>query len=334
MPDITKKPLSEVVDMYFQGKRGMISSSTVERYRCTTNDFTDFLGDAPFGEVTSSDWLRWRGGLFDRGLTRATVDSYIRVVRQFYNWLEGHRLVTPEENLGRYLQKPKLERGQPKAIRTDDVLKVLVYLAKVERSGLEPAALITRDRAMILFLADTGCRSGGLVSLNKEALDMKARRAIVAEKGKGGKKHRLVFFGERTQAALKDWLYFHPAGWQEAGPETPLFVSVALNQSVGERITTSGVYQMLKYRSKDVGIEGRFNPHAFRHGAAREWLRNGADLATVAQLLGHTTVAVTERHYAVWAQEELAIRHRRVAYVDGLKNGSHRVDHPNGEKRS
>lgn len=321
MPEIDTKPLSDVVDVYFNGKKGMVSESTIERYRTTTNDFTDFFEDRPFGELGPADWVRWRKSLFERGLARATVRSYIRVVRQFYNWLEGHRLIAPEDNLGQLLRKPKLERGAPKAVDTDDMLAVLAHLAHQERWGLEPAALLARDRAIILFLADTGCRSGGLVGLDKRALDLQARRAIVAEKGKGGKKHRLVFFGERTQAALKDWLYLHPADWPAAGPDTPVFVSVALNQSVGQRLTWSGVYQTLKNRAAQAGIDGRFNPHAFRHGAAREWLRNGADLASVAQLLGHTSVQVTERHYAVWAQQELAERHAEFAYVDGLSRG-------------
>ncbi len=73
-------------------------------------------------------------------------------------------------------------------------------------------------------------------------------------------------------------------------------------------MTTGGVYQMLRRLAKEANITGRFNPHAFRHGWAREALRKGANL-DVAQLLGHEDESTTARFYARWSDAELKERH-------------------------
>jgi len=51
---------------------------------------------------------------------------------------------------------------------------------------------------------------------------------------------------------------------------------------------------MLKRRAKRAGVQGRSNPHAFRHAFAREYLMSGGDLATLYQLMGHGSVKVTK----------------------------------------
>lgn len=192
--------------------------------------------------------------------------------------MQEQHLITEEENIAKRLKKPNLERGEPKAATVEDIRAVLEALSFNQRWGLEPMASIARDRAIILFLVDTGCRVGGLCSITNERLDLADYRAIVHEKGKGGRKPRLVFFSEATKAAVEDWLHYHPT-WLEKGPETPLFVGLFTDHH-GVWLSPTGVYQLMVRRAKSAGLRGRFTPHALRHSAAREWLRNGADLAT------------------------------------------------------
>ena len=66
------------------------------------------------------------------------------------------------------------------------------------------------------------------------------------------------------------------------------------------------------------GIKGRFNPHSLRHAFARRVLQQGADLATVSQLMGHSSVEVTVRFYARWADDELGELHDRYSPLMGL----------------
>ena len=75
-------------------------------------------------------------------------------------------------------------------------------------------------------------------------------------------------------------------------------------------MTPSGIYRILEKLARQGGVKGRFNPHSFRHALARCLLRNGADMGTVSQILGHTDVETTHRFYARWTEDELVERHR------------------------
>jgi len=66
-------------------------------------------------------------------------------------------------------------------------------------------------------------------------------------------------------------------------------------------------------------VSGRCNPHSFRHNFAREYLRNGGDLATLAKLLGHSNISTTASYYAVFASDELAQFHERYSPLKSLK---------------
>jgi site-specific recombinase XerD len=80
-------------------------------------------------------------------------------------------------------------------------------------------------------------------------------------------------------------------------------------------LKASGVYQVLERTARRGGVRGRWNPHAFRHGFARGLLDNGADLATVSQLMGHSDVSITVRFYARWSDEELHRKHARFTWL-------------------
>ena len=222
------------------------------------------------------------------GLSVASVAGYVRAVRRLFAFL--HEEGTLPSNPARRLQSPKIPRGEPKAYQVDDFLKLLAVTA-----GDDPASL--RDRAIILFLADTGCRVGGLAGLAPADLDMRRRIARLTEKGG---KVRLVPFSEPTRAALAAWLAVRPDGgglW------------VNLGNRGGETLTVEGIRQVMKRRGRAAGVEGPVNPHSFRHGFAREYLLNGGDLASLADLLGHSDVHVTWQHYAIFQTAELAAKH-------------------------
>jgi site-specific recombinase XerD len=76
-----------------------------------------------------------------------------------------------------------------------------------------------------------------------------------------------------------------------------------------EQLTVSGVNQVLKRLKKRAGVTGRANPHAFRHGFAKDYLMAGGDLASLADLMGHESVETTKSFYAVFEQEDLRRKH-------------------------
>ena len=80
----------------------------------------------------------------------------------------------------------------------------------------------------------------------------------------------------------------------------------------GGRLTVPGARHLIQRLARKVGVNGRVNPHSWRHAFARRCVRSGLDLSRTARLLGHKSVTVTARYYAVWDGDELAEAHARV----------------------
>ena len=136
-------------------------------------------------------------------------------------------------------------------------------------------------------------------------LDMKNHRAIVIEKGR---KARTVVFTAFTAALLQQWL--------TGRADVP---HVFFNLRTNEPLTRSGLEQLMKRLKKKAGVKGRTNPHAFRHAFAREYLRNGGDLATLSRLMGHSEVGTTAAHYALYSQNELANIHEALSPMNQIQ---------------
>jgi integrase/recombinase XerD len=119
----------------------------------------------------------------------------------------------------------------------------------------------------------------------------------------------MVVYTTYTQQALQKWLGLH-------GSLSPyIFISMENDQ---EPLTESGLNQLLIRLKKRANVEGRVNPHSFRHNFAREYLRNGGDLVTLARLLGHKDIKTTADYYAIFAPDELAELHEKFSPLKGL----------------
>ncbi|RME70565.1 MAG: hypothetical protein D6784_16520 [Chloroflexi bacterium] len=287
----TGKRLSDVILEFDLFLASDASAGTRKLYRYTLNKLLDFLGDVALESITIANLRRWLVVIKNSGLSVYTVHRDVRQVKRFFRWLveEGYL----EESPAQRLNLPRLPRGEPpKAISESDLEKML-HCAK---SGS------VRDYAILRFLAETGCRVGGLVSLRLADLDLNQQRALVREKGQ---KTRYVYFGVATVQAIEAWLNERPDGGVDRvfmGKRGPL--------------TPSGVYRILERLACKAGVK-RFNPHSFRHALARRLLQNGADLGTVSEILGHSNYETTHKFYARWSDEELSERHSRYGGVLG-----------------
>lgn len=230
----------------------------------------------------------------------ASVDSHVTALHSFFSWCaREYELPNPMENIRRAPRRsPKV-----KAISSEDFVKLFDATADTDGG--------TRDRAILAFLADTGCRLAGLVHLKCSDLDLDARRAVVTEKGN---KTRKVVFTHTTARLLFAWLSVRRSR------SDFVFTSVV---PPFECLSPDGVQQVIKRLKRRAKITGRVNPHAFRHAFAREYLKNGGDIVTLARLLGHSDVNTTAAYYAVFSQDELAELHEKYSPLKGLLEMNH-----------
>lgn len=284
------------------------SARTVGDYRQKLGTLLVFLGDRPVDQVTASDLrqyiadLRTRGKRYtghpvrpetEGGLSPASVAGYVRCVKRLFNFLQEEEVING--NPARRIKGSKPKRGEPKGISREDLRAILKATA-----GDAPNEI--RNHALILFLADTGCRVGGLVGLRLADLDLDAGTALVLEKGD---KPRRVFFSETTRVALAAWLAIRP------NLETPYLWVKLGDKGVGQVMTTGAVNEVLRRLKATAGVKGPCNPHSFRHGFAREYLLSGGDMGTLADLMGHSDIATTWQSYAIFRTSELQAKHEK-----------------------
>jgi len=273
-----------------------VKQDTVTWYRVRLARFLSKYGDWDVKKIDIDavrDYIVWLRG---EELSPHYFYSHVRVVRRLFKWLYEERWI--HDPFWRKLKLPKLPQQLPKAVEISDVIKLLSHCN-------EPIAG-KRDKAIILFLLDTGCRVGGLCKLTKNELDLEKMKAKLHEKGD---KVRVVLFVEKTVEAICQWLEVRPFNDSEF-----VFTSLAENRPMNP----NSVIQMLRRRKRRCGIDGRVNPHAFRHAFAREYLQNGGDLASVSDLMGHSQIIVTKNNYAVFLPEEHRDKHKAFSPVSQL----------------
>lgn len=187
------------------------------------------------------------------------------------------------------IKVPKVKRPLPRVFSAQEVDALL------SPKDNAPAAL--RDIAAAELLYASGLRVGELCALNLSDLDFKCQEVRVW--GKGGKE-RVVPFGKSAAVALQAYLAVR-AAFKPAAECPALF----LNQR-GGRLTTRGMEQRLTALAAAQGISG-LTPHKLRHSFATELLGGGADIRSVQELLGHSSLAATQ----IYTHVDLA-RLRRV----------------------
>ena len=150
-----------------------------------------------------------------------------------------------------------------------------------------------RDAVILELLYATGMRISELCSLNFYDIGDDSVRVV----GKGSKE-RIIPIHQRALSILDRYLvHFYPI--ERPQNTSPLFVS-----KKGIRISRNCVWRRMQYYSKKIGLAKKISPHTLRHSFATHLLENGADIRIIQELLGHETIATTEKYLHV-AQNKL-----------------------------
>lgn len=305
--------LRDAIRLFISARVHTVTAKTLRNNELYLRSLTDCLDNPLVHEITLHDLRLWRSTLFEKqaryvthnrrapvmgGYSIYTIKGILEAVRQLFNWLNREGIL--ETNVARKLELPPLPAGPPKAITPRDLEKLI---ETARRSATK--TLSARNVALILFLRDTGCRLCGVAGLRLEHLDAANCRALVWEKGRGGKsKARAVFFTKETQAALNQWLAARPRAIPLPGETLDDHVFVAERYPF-KPLTEEAIYCVFRALKKRAGITGRVNPHSLRHARAKTMLEHGAPLGVVSRILGHSDVRVTDAYYGVYAAHEL-----------------------------
>ncbi len=261
--------------------------------------------------------LHARGGTALEDATAADVAAHLAALRATHNSSSVARALSSIRGFHRFCVEEGLRADDPTvdlpSISVTELLPKALSEEETERLlgtvvGTGPSVL--RDRALLEVLYGTGARVSEVVGLNlgdvAGALDDVADGrhdggppAFVRVLGKGGKE-RVVPLGRLARQALVEWLsgpgrpLLEPRRWRRRSDAEAVFLNTR-----GSRLTRVGAYGVVKKYATRAGLADRVSPHVLRHSCATHMLGRGADVRVVQELLGHASIATTQRYTKV-----------------------------------
>jgi tyrosine recombinase XerC len=217
--------------------------------------------------------------LHEKKRKKTTIGRKLAALRSFYDFCLRKNWIA--ENPAKILATPRQEKRVPSFLSEDET-SALLDLPRSE----EPLDL--RDKAILELFYATGIRVSELVGI--ETADLHFGERLVRVRGKG-KKERIVPFGSKAREALEDYRRVRPQ-LAEGGDGGEAFF---LNYR-GGRLTTRSVQRMVHKYIRRTAVSRKISPHSLRHSFASHLLGRGADLRVIQELLGHASLATTQKY--------------------------------------
>lgn len=223
------------------------------------------------------DLRGYAASLSERGLARASVARKLASVRSFHDHLV--RAGDAEQNPAELLPTPKPESRLPRVLGPDEVAALLDRIPAT-------TPLEVRDRAIFEVVYSCGLRAEEVVTLDLGSIDFDSEALRVLGKGS---KTRIIPIGEPAQRALDRYVQRARPALASGRAEVALFLSRR-----GRRLSTSDVRRRLALWVREAAVAGHISPHTLRHSFATHLLEGGADLRSIQELLGHSSVSTTQ----------------------------------------
>jgi len=249
-------------------------------------------------QITPSTIRYYLFWLSETGHNEGGIHACYRSLKTFLRWWEMETEPEGWSNPIRKVKAPRVSIEPLEPVSIDDLEKMLATCKGSDFYNV-------RDRAVMLFLYDTGARASEFCSVNLEDCNQITGEVMIRQ-GKG-RKPRSVFLGKKTRKALRNYLKQLPEG-----------EGLWLNGS-GERLTYWGLDEIVSRRSIIAGI-AKPELHSFRRAFALNMLRAGVDLESIAKLMGHADLQVLKR-YLKQSTEDLRQAHAKGSPVDNQIKG-------------
>jgi integrase/recombinase XerD len=288
------------------------SPRTLSAYRRDLAAYATSVGADSMESATSAQVASYVASLRATH-SAASVARALSSIRGYHRFLveEGVRVDDPTVDLPG-IGLPDL---LPKALSEEEAGRLLGAVV-----GTGP--LFLRDRALLEVLYGTGARVSEAVGLNigdvAEAVES-TDLALIRVFGKGSKE-RVVPLGRLAREALAQWLsgegrpHLEPKAWRRRSDADAVFLNAR-----GGRLSRVGAFGVVKKYATRVGLADQVSPHVLRHSCASHMLAHGADIRVVQELLGHASIATTQRYTKVSPE------HLRRAYEGAHPRASSRT---------
>ena len=310
--------LSRAVEGYLLHKSASGRSKyTIRNYRNQLGRFCSQLDDCPIDKVSPQDielfleWLRMEYrytkvgtlAIDPRPLSAKTIRNAWAALSNFWNWSSREfNIKNPFD-----IPSPKAPHTPVTPLTMEEVDLLLRACARAVNNSKRSTA--KRDKAILLAFLDTGVRVSELCQADISNLDLESGRLFVTGKGN---KSRYVYLGKVTRQAL--WTYLAER-YPDKEPDNS--ESIFTNSRGFGRLSRHNVRNLLSRIGNRAGVD-KVHPHRFRHTFAIEFLRNGGDVFSLQQLLGHSSLEMVRKYLQI-AEMDLERTHRKASPADNWR---------------
>ena len=272
-----------ILEFGFDCRARKLSDKTISNYQKQLHYLERYLG-AEYGiteveDVRSLHLKEFLVSMDEKGRKPRYINDLLKVFKTFFNYLKREAYI--RESPAAKVHNMKQPKVKIITFSEEEIRKLLNYYQG--RSFLN-----IRNRTMLALFFDTGMRLTEVITLQAEQI----REDSIIVHGKGNKE-RLVPVSPYLAKALMQYLMVREAYFDGKLPERYLFVS-----KTGKRLTQEGITKFMKKAAEAVGVNCnvRVSPHTFRHTFAHLQLKNGLDLYSLSRLMGHESLAITQRY--------------------------------------
>lgn len=260
-----------------------LSDKTITAYRSDLKDFQVFLQDNELDETVILKYVQMLSK--ERELKDNTICRKLITLKMFFSFLckQGYTDVNYYQN---HHFRYKKERRLPKTLAVKETAKLLTYLtncAEIRTTDFDTWKNY-RNLALIDILISTGIRIAEASNISLGDIIYAERTILIHGKGR---KQRLIYIScNETWNNISQWIKIRKT---RQTCTDKLFVN-----RFGEQLSIHGIEYIYNSAKRSCGINEKSTPHYLRHTFATNLLANGADLRSVQEILGHSSVATTE----------------------------------------
>lgn len=249
------------------------SENTIKEYFFHLDKYKKYINNnnINFKQITKDEIIKFLKYLDSLKLSNKTISNILSSLRTFYGYLQDEKIV--RENVFKRILNPKIEKKLPNFLTEKQMHEILDSIDQSTSLGI-------RNKMIIELLYATGIRLSELINIKLNDINFNEKSIRIIGKGS---KERIVLFGNHALEAINNYL--------DCRNKSNEFL---VQNNKGNKISSKGLEKIIDKIALDVSITSGVTPHTFRHTFATHLLNNGADIRSVQELLGHSSLNTTQ----------------------------------------